>query len=97
MQIHAVVADVQKGNSKKTGMPYHMILCLAQNQDGNIGALKYFLQPQEVNSPLWAQVKLGSVVSLEIEERTSGFSSYARVLAALPDMEKVAHIEISTR
>jgi len=87
MQTYAVVVDQQSGNSKKTGLPFHILICLGQNPEGEIGVLKVFLKPAQIGSKIWESVRSGQVLNLQLEERSSGFNSFINVIDAQPATE----------
>jgi len=87
MQTYAVVVDSSKGTSKKTGLPYHILVCLGQNPEGEIGVLKVFLKPHQIGAKVWDTIRSGHVLTLELEEKSSGFNSFINVVSAEPAPE----------
>jgi len=92
--VEVLVVGVQKGNSAKTQKPYHVLEMLGQDDDGNFGTLKYFLKPEQMVNSIWDQIKVGSVLDLEIEVVKKGFSSYTNIKSVLPT-SKTANLDIS--
>jgi len=84
MQTHLIVVESQKGNSKKTGQPYHVILTLGQNADNQVGVIKVFLKPHEIGNKIWDELRPGSVLSAELEQNARGFNSFVEVKSVVP-------------
>jgi len=84
MQTHLIVVESQKGNSKKTGAPYHVILTLGQNEEREIGVIKVFLKPHEIGNKIWDELRPGSVLSAELEQNARGFNSFVEVKSVVP-------------
>jgi len=84
MQTYAIVVDAQSGARKSDGRPYQMYKLVGQTPDGVVGVLKHFLKTTEINSQLWKSVKIGDVLSLDIEQKQAGYTSFTNIVNAEP-------------
>jgi len=80
-----VVCDTFSGVSKKTGEKFHKITVLAQNSEGQIGTLVYFLN--EFEQEKRDLFKIGAVVEIETEEKQVGMNTYTNITSCEPDLK----------
>jgi len=95
MQTYAIVVDAQSGSRKSDGRPYQMYKLVGQTPDGVVGVLKHFLKPTEINSQVWKGVKIGDVLSLDVEQKQAGYTSFTNIVAAEPTSDVTVQIKFA--
>jgi len=90
------VTSVRKGTSEKSGRKYHVLEIVTQDEEtGDIGLLKQFLDEFQQGEQKWQEVKVGTVLDLELEERKDGLNTYTNIASAEPDHKAKVDIHIS--
>jgi len=94
-EVQGVVTKVSKGFSEKSQKNYHVIEFLAQNNEGQFGLLKVFLDEYEQEKEEWKTVNVGDVIVAELEEKSRGMNTFVDVKSAKTNTSLKAELTIS--